>query len=377
MPIANSESILIVDDEQLVAGPLRGGLQRQGHRCLLAGTGAEALRCLRSTTVALVLLDLGLPDMNGIEVMRAALRQGSDPDILIMTGQASADSAMEAVEGDTVGYILKPIQLPRLAGIVRRVLERRRLAGENARLQFEMNQRLKETEAVLAISKASSSTLESQEALRRICRELTRLIGADTGSVYLHDSASDHLMPVAGYKVPQELLPTLLASPLPLREQGYHAAIWSQRRPVMSDDVGADPRFSHEIFRLVKHQSGLVLPLILDDKVAGAFYLVWWTERRRLSERELGFMESVAAQATGLLRNIRLFEQAERERRRLDVLYEVSRRLAAARDGKSVLARLVDEAMNLLGVEAAGIRHEEGDDLVVAERTLSVAPGVT
>ena len=87
----SSESILIVDDEQLVAETLRDGLQRQGHHCLIAGTGAEALRCLRSTTVALVLLDLGLPDMNGIEVMRAAIREGSDPDILIMTGQASAD----------------------------------------------------------------------------------------------------------------------------------------------------------------------------------------------------------------------------------------------------------------------------------------------
>src|SRR3989475_4288174 len=374
MPIANSESILIVDDEQLVAETLKEGLERQGHRCLIAGTGAEALRCLRSTTVALVLLDLGLPDMNGIEVMRTALRQGSDPDILIMTGQASADSAMEAVEGDTVGYILKPIQLPRLAGIVRRVLERRRLAGENARLQFEMNQRLKETEAVLAISKASSSTLESQEALRRICRELTRLIGADTGAVYLHDAGSNQIVPLAGYKVPPDLLPTLLATPLPLQEQGFHAAIWSQRRPVMSDDVAADPRFSHELFRRFKHQSGLVLPLIMDNEVAGAFYLVWWSERRRLSERELGLLESVAAQATGLLRNIRLFEQAERERRRLDVLYEVSRRLAAARDGKSVLARLVDEAMSLLGVEAAGIPLVEGGDLVVAARTLSAGP---
>ena len=120
MAIANSESILIVDDEPLVAETLREGLERQGHRCLIAGTGAEALRCLRSTTVALVLLDLGLPDMNGIEVMRAALREGSDPDILIMTGQASADSAMEAAEGSTVGYILKPIELSRLAGIIRR-----------------------------------------------------------------------------------------------------------------------------------------------------------------------------------------------------------------------------------------------------------------
>src|SRR6267142_1387030 len=373
MPIANSDSILIVDDEQLVAETLKEGLEREGHRCLIAGTGAEALRCLRSTTVALVLLDLGLPDMNGIEVMRAAIREGSDPDILIMTGQASADSAMEAAEGNTVGYILKPIELSRLAGIVRRVLERRRLAQDNVHLQFAMSQRLRDTEAVLAISKASSSTLESQEALRRICRELTRLIGADTGAVYLHDSGSNQLVPLAGYQVPPELLPTLLATPLPLQEQGFHAAIWSQRRPVMSDDVAVDPRFSHEMFRLFKHQSGLVLPLIMDDKVAGAFYLVWWTERRRLSERELGLMESVAAQATGLLRNIRLLEQAERERRRLDVLYEISRRLAAARDSRSVLARLVDEASNLLDVEAAGIRLLEGGDLVLAARTVSAA----
>ena len=126
MPIIDSESILIVDDERLVADTLREALVRQGHHCLIAGTGAEALRCLRSTNVALVLLDLRLPDMTGIEVMHAALRQGNDPDILIMTGQASAESAMEAVEGSTVGYILKPIEMSRLVGIVRRILERRR-----------------------------------------------------------------------------------------------------------------------------------------------------------------------------------------------------------------------------------------------------------
>jgi PAS domain S-box-containing protein len=368
----DSEPILIVDDEQDVALTLKESLECQGHRCLVAGTGREALRCLRTSTVALVLLDLGLPDMNGIDVMREALARGG-PEILIMTGQASAESAMEAVEGSTAGYILKPIELARLARIVQRVLQNRRLARENARLQADMNQRLRETEAVLAISKACSSTLEVREGLRRVCRELTRFIGADTGAVYLHEPVSDHLIPQAGYHVPPGLLPTLLATPLPFKEQGFHAAIWRERRPILSDDVAADARFSHEMFRLFPHQSGLVLPLILDGEVAGAFYLVWWAERRRLTERELALVESVAEQATTLLRNVRLLEQAERERRRLDVLYEVSRRLAAARDSKSVLARLVDEASNLLGVEAAGIRLLDGDDLVLGARTVSAA----
>lgn len=67
---------------------------------------------------------------------------------------------------------------------------------------------------------------------------------------------------------------------------------------MLSNDVAADPRFSHDLFRRFPHQSGLVLPLVLDERVAGAFYLVWWTARRQLTEREQELMASITAQAT-------------------------------------------------------------------------------
>jgi transcriptional regulator with GAF, ATPase, and Fis domain len=70
-----------------------------------------------------------------------------------------------------------------------------RLGRENSRLSVELADRLKEREALLAISSTVNSTLELQEALRRICRELARLIGAETVSVHLHDRGSDLLFP--------------------------------------------------------------------------------------------------------------------------------------------------------------------------------------
>lgn len=226
-------------------------------------------------------------------------------------------------------------------------------------------------EALLAITATVSSTLDLREGLRRICRELTRLLGADTGAAYLHDVASDQLTPVAGYHVPKDLLSTLLSEPLPLREQAFYVPLWKDRRPIFSADVAADSRFSHELFRLFRHQAGFLLPLVLDDAVVGAFYLVWWTACPDLTERARALADTVAAQAATMLRNARLFEEAQRERRHLELMYEVARRLAAVHDTAELLTLLVNEASALLDVEAAAIRLIEGDDLVIGARTES------
>jgi PAS domain S-box-containing protein len=367
------ERILILDDDREVAAFLAQFLVGRGYQVVAAYTGADGLAILRDGQIGLLLLDLKLPDMDGTRVMEEVHKLASPPDIVCVTGEGSLDSAIKAVEGGTAGYILKPVDPSRLDSIVRRVWERRRLLRENARLQAEMEGRLRETEAVLAIAHTASNTLDVQEALRRICRELTRLVGADTGAAYLLDPAGGRLVPCAGYRVPKDMLATFLAFPLPLSEQGFETEVWSARRPVFTDNVPSDPRFSYQLFKLFRHQSGLVLPLLLDEEVAGAFYMVWWTKRKVLTERELALVEHVASQVTVVLRHARLFEQAQRERRQLDVLYEISRRLAAAEDVGQVFSLLIDEATRLLNVEAAGIRLVDGEDLVLGARTRSAA----
>jgi PAS domain S-box-containing protein len=367
--MGEQDGILVVDADPDAALLLSDFLEREGYSVVVAATGAEALRRIRQERFALVLLDLTLPDADGAAIMRAAGLVEAAPEIIVVTGHATLDSAIQAVESRSAGYIVKPIDLGRLGAIVARVFERRRLAQDNARLHAELAERLDESEALAAISATVSSTLDVHEALRRICRELARLLDADTAAAYLYELGTGRLVPTAAYHVPKEHLASLASAELPLTDQGFFHPLWAERRPVYSDDVARDDRFTHAMFRSFPHQSGLLLPLIVDDEVIGGFYLVWWTSRRRFSERELRGVEHVCEQVGFFLRNARLYEQAERNRRRLEVLNDVSRRLAAVHDPEEVLSIIVNEAARLVGAEAAGLRLLEGDALVVGART--------
>ena len=364
-------TILLVDDDREVTAALAEYLEGRGHHVAVAHTGRDALVALGRDAPSLVLVDLLLPDVDGVTLMREAHRLDPAPEVVIVTGHGSLDSAIAAVEAGAAGYVEKPVDLPRLGALVARSLERRRLARENAELLAQLAERQREAEALHAISSTIVSTLDFQEALRRVCQEFARLLGADTASAYLHDRASDLLTPLGGYHGPKGQVAPLASASLPLREQGFHVPLSPDQRPIHSDDVAHDPRFSHELFRLVQHQSGLLVPLVLDDELAGAFYLVWWTERRRFTAEELRLIEQVASQVGLFLRNARLYERAGRDRRRLEALNEVSRHLAEVHDPDKILSLIVDEATRLLGAEAAGLRLVEGDELVVGARTES------
>jgi GAF domain-containing protein len=106
--------------------------------------------------------------------------------------------------------------------------EERQFSQDNPMPSGEISDRLRESEALLAISATASSTLDVREALRRICREVTRLFGADCGAVYLRRrgrSALSHRgLPCRRSRR------DALATPLPLREQ-FYVPLWNERRP--------------------------------------------------------------------------------------------------------------------------------------------------
>src|SRR5881296_1596215 len=373
--MGEQDAILVVDADPEAVLLLSDFLEREGYSVVAAATGGEGLRRIRQERFALVLLDLDLPDVEGTSLMREAARAEAPPEVIVVTGRATLDSAIQAVESRSAGYILKPVDFSRLGSIVARVFERRRLTQDNARLHTELAERLGESEALAAISATVSSTLDVREALRRICRELARLLDADTAAAYLHELGTGQLVPTAAYHVPKEYLATLSSARLPLKDQGFVLPLWAERRPVYSDDIAQDERFTHGMFRSIPHQSGLLLPLIVDDEVIGGFYLVWWTVRRRFSAQDLRALDHVCEQVGFFLRNARLYEQAERNRHRLEVLNDVSRRLAAVHDPEEVLTVIVNEAARLVGAEAAGLRllDGDGDDLLVGARTESAA----
>jgi two-component system, OmpR family, KDP operon response regulator KdpE len=126
---AASQLILVVDDEPPIIRALRAALTARGYPTAVAATGAEALEVLTQQAPAAVILDLGLPDMGGIEVLRR-IRDWSDLPVIVLTAEGAEDRKVQALDDGADDYVTKPFSTPELLARLRAALRYRRGAGE-------------------------------------------------------------------------------------------------------------------------------------------------------------------------------------------------------------------------------------------------------
>ena len=169
-------------------------------------------------------------------------------------------------------------------------------------------------ETLIEIARILTTEPDLAEALRQVARQVARFIGAETAAVYLLDQPGRLLFPVAGYRVPSEMRPVLAAAAVPVDEQGFRDSVFSSAAVTWSDDVPHDPRFAFELFRRFPHRSGVIVPLHVDRRVAGVFYLVWWQRAERPDEALIATLEAVGQQVALLLSTATLLRETERQR---------------------------------------------------------------
>jgi two-component system response regulator PilR (NtrC family) len=134
-----ADSILIVDDEEIIRESLSFILTKEGYRVREAANGRIALEILREDSVDLVLTDLEMPEMKGIELLEQVTRFSPETLVVIITAYGSIDTAIAALRKGAVDYILKPVEFDELLVKVQRLLSSRRLNVENKLLRGEIN----------------------------------------------------------------------------------------------------------------------------------------------------------------------------------------------------------------------------------------------
>jgi two-component system, NtrC family, response regulator PilR len=132
------EKILVVDDEQSLREVLSIMLKRTGYAVTSVADGEEAIELLNKDIFDLVITDLRMPRIDGMEVLKAAKSASPETVVLIITAFASADSAVEAMKQGAYDYLTKPFQVDEVQLIIRNALEKRRLTTENILLKREM-----------------------------------------------------------------------------------------------------------------------------------------------------------------------------------------------------------------------------------------------
>lgn len=127
--------ILVVDDEVNIRGALVTLLEKKGHHVRGAGTGEEALEELEAAPADLVMTDLKMPGIGGMEFLRRLKEKWPETEVVVMTAYGSIDTAVEAMRCGAYDYLTKPIDRERFPVVVEKALERHFLATENKLLR--------------------------------------------------------------------------------------------------------------------------------------------------------------------------------------------------------------------------------------------------
>ena len=142
-------------------------------------TGADALVACGEERFDVLLLDISLPDVSGVELISRVEELDSELDILLITGHATLDTAVGAVSRSTIGYMIKPLDLDRLLGLLDRIAQRRRVEAENWRLLRDLERAKGEWESTFDSISDPIAVVDSGGRLVRVNRALCARFGIE------------------------------------------------------------------------------------------------------------------------------------------------------------------------------------------------------
>ena len=225
--------ILVVDDEHLIRWSLEQSLKKQGYEVTTAGTGEDALRLVQEDAPELMLLDIQLPGMDGLEVLEKVKELDSEIIVVMVTALGVLETAVKAMRLGAHDYINKPFNLDELSIIVKKALETRQLRKEVAHLRSAQESKFG-IDNIIGDSRHMKQVLDM---VRKVAKSdaSTVLIQGESGTgkeliaraIHMESARSDKpFMAINCAAVPE----TLLESELMGHEKGSFTDAKSQKR---------------------------------------------------------------------------------------------------------------------------------------------------
>jgi len=347
------EKILVVEDDPDVLDLCQRILASEGYQVKGARDGYEAIERAKDEPFDLLLVDMKMPRMNGMETYQAI--KEFDPDIIgvIITAYGSMETAIEAIKLGFDGFVTKPFTPEELNTAVVKALQRDRLERENARLRALI--------PLFEMSKSFMATTDLDELLNQIVHVAKRETEADRVSLMLLNEGSGELTIEASAGLHRGVVAEA-------RERvGEGIAGWVAKRGkplLLNEETPIDPRI-REAMKSGEISSALCVPLKVKDRVIGVLNLAK-LGGTPFAEGDLEMASILSGQAAIAIENARLFEQLERWGSELEARVEERTRELKEAQGRLVRA----ERLAAIGQLGAGVGHELRNPLGVIKNSI-------
>jgi len=368
--LSRDEVIVIVDDDASIREPLKVFLESHGLAVAEAENGAQLRNLFGSAKIALVLLDIGLPDIDGIALLPEIVNNHPGVAIVMLTGLADLEVALDCIRKGADDYLSKPVHFDEILLVVRKVLERRRLLVENLKyreeletahfriqllhqLSLKMNsvylstveldeilqailvgitaeEGLRFNRAFLAIFNEEGDVLQGKLAIGSECREEAARVWAE-----LREKKMDFLEIVQSIKKSclngdTKVTQLIKSLQVPLTDS-EHILIRSalDRRSILVENGQADIPVAMELIELLSEDTFVVVPLFSPSRSLGVIIADHFVTGEPISKDHVRALEIFANQASLAIEHSRLYMKMEDK---IDDLQNVTHELEKNKD---------------------------------------------
>ncbi|MEE9555441.1 MAG: response regulator [candidate division Zixibacteria bacterium] len=327
--------ILILDDEPRMVDSLKTLLAMEGYQVTGENSAEAALRNLDRTDYDLMITDIKMPKLDGIEVMRRARERDPNLCVVLITGYASIDTAKDAVEEGAFGYLTKPLEIDELKLVVARGLEKRRSELEKFQLlaalkvaNETLQVKLAQLDALASAGNLLATTIDLKEALTSILSLGIDVIGAKLGSVMILDEAREELYIGASCGL-EEFVVQNTRMKLGSSISGHVA---KTRRPLIVEDIEKDANFSRINREKYESKSLISAPLIYKDTLFGVINLNNKQNGRPFTADDLRLLSALAMPAAVAIDRANLIADKTETINSLTVLHSLAERVSMMDD---------------------------------------------
>ncbi len=306
--ISRNNKILIIEDDLTTKAVLEDMLRSNGYQTRHAACGADGLKAAGQWFPAVILLDLIMPGMNGIEVCKElrSMKLPYRPSVIIVSVKSGGVTIAEALSSGADDFISKPVNQDELIARIK--------AQSNINAFYaEMENDKKNLETMLAITNAMQATLDPAEVLNIIVHKVAEVTTALRCSIVLIGKNDE------GYVLASHDDPSIRELKINLARYPEIKHVVASKTPLAIDDMVNSPlmRDVKGLISDLKQLSVLIVPIVFNDEVLGTLFLRTRMKEHGFTQKEIDFCRIVANSSFNALKNARLFQKVTEEKESL------------------------------------------------------------